>query len=1102
MDNFLGIGINVGVVDRTAGPISGIISNFGSLQRSAEQTVRSVNGLTDSLSMLAMSEAGQIISGVGNSVYNAGKKITGTMIELGKQVVQTGAKYETFRKTLTGLYDDNAKLAETQLNWAIDLAVRSPFQIEDVVKSMIGFKAIGVQVEKQYANAKGEMKSFLEYMGDLAAFRPDQGMAGILVAIRNLYGGDQRSFKTRLDIDPEMILGRELAKDPEGLTKDIVELSDKIAKGMMSNLEGTWMQITSNLQEQVERLFKGIADSGAFDAAKRSLKVISDLVSEMDYDEINKLGKTFSGVFEMLWKPIDLAAKALSRIIEGFKDLAEKHPGIAKIISAVAAMGGGILVASGLFLKLTGGVVQTVAAFTLMYDAMLRLKSTEGAFQGGVWRMVRGFRTLTFWIMRASILFAGAMFAYQLNIFGFRDAVDKVVGNVTSKWKKVQDMFQKGAYVKLEGLEGIERFFSKIMGFGDIFGALFGSDNGKEIEFTEEQFKRLNAVGLWDTAVRLSMLKGRAEELFKGMGEGFKQVIELGKKFYKEVLLPIGRWIGDNIPAVDNLMTKLLDLLGITAGDSSDLSYWNELGKKIGFVVAALLGIAGIGKIMKGVIAPFVTLYNWIRKSVLLLREAAGLSKNLGPNVPGGGTKPPGGGTPGAPGAGGNGTINSNPKPGSGGGTKLPGNYEPPKPQGSNLSRTGGTSKPGTNLPPRANRPTLTPEQVGNVFKPGSGGSLSRVETRGTGTRSPGANAIGAGLTVFFAELANLGADKVAEELFGTTAGQTKVPMPFAGDAGEYEYTKMGLLEKGIRLIRGEDLDKLADNYRTTNESNFGTQYDKGRLGIEYTMEQFMKDLQNGPVLPVPTYKPTELGKDPMQVLLEGQSQEALNKIADQQPITKKEAKDTLNSMNLLTKNTPVRIDQSQISSIVGELQGIKTATSNFKPISPMLQTIQTISTGEPSVPMLYKDTFPGMLNTETQKQLNLLPKYARGTITDTPHVGIFGEDGEEALIPLSDKHRDRGIALWEEAGKRLGIKKYAEGGITPKRGGSQPSGGNTTVDARTTIQNVTIKIDGTQTTDPKSQAQAILSELRKIVREERSKGLGNATLEDIIMQI
>lgn len=55
---------------------------------------------------------------------------------------------------------------------------------------------------------------------------------------------------------------------------------------------------------------------------------------------------------------------------------------------------------------------------------------------------------------------------------------------------------------------------------------------------------------------------------------------------------------------------------------------------------------------------------------------------------------------------------------------------------------------------------------------------------------------------------------------------------------------------------------------------------------------------------------------------------------------------------------------------------------------------------------------------------------HADGGIMTRPHIGLVAEDGAESIIPLSPKRRSRGIALWQETGRRLGVMAYAEGGI------------------------------------------------------------------------
>lgn len=62
----------------------------------------------------------------------------------------------------------------------------------------------------------------------------------------------------------------------------------------------------------------------------------------------------------------------------------------------------------------------------------------------------------------------------------------------------------------------------------------------------------------------------------------------------------------------------------------------------------------------------------------------------------------------------------------------------------------------------------------------------------------------------------------------------------------------------------------------------------------------------------------------------------------------------------------------------------------------------------------------------------------AEGSIVNGRILSWVGEDGPEAIIPLGAKRRQRGLELWQEAGRRLGVYEYAEGGIV----GAGSSGG------------------------------------------------------------
>lgn len=65
------------------------------------------------------------------------------------------------------------------------------------------------------------------------------------------------------------------------------------------------------------------------------------------------------------------------------------------------------------------------------------------------------------------------------------------------------------------------------------------------------------------------------------------------------------------------------------------------------------------------------------------------------------------------------------------------------------------------------------------------------------------------------------------------------------------------------------------------------------------------------------------------------------------------------------------------------------------------------------------------------EEKTNLkIPKQANGGITTGPQLSIIGEAGPEAIIPLSGNRRSRGLSLWQQTGRMLGVGMYANGGI------------------------------------------------------------------------
>lgn len=103
---------------------------------------------------------------------------------------------------------------------------------------------------------------------------------------------------------------------------------------------------------------------------------------------------------------------------------------------------------------------------------------------------------------------------------------------------------------------------------------------------------------------------------------------------------------------------------------------------------------------------------------------------------------------------------------------------------------------------------------------------------------------------------------------------------------------------------------------------------------------------------------------------------------------------------------------------------------------------------------------------------------YAEGGILSTPHLGLVAEDGPEAIIPLGEKRRSRGIALWEEAGRQLGVVAHGEGALA---GGTFSSAVS---DSKELAVPVTIGNISFAVTVPQGEGTDVVSAIRENISE------------------
>lgn|GEM_PF-6094111 len=89
---------------------------------------------------------------------------------------------------------------------------------------------------------------------------------------------------------------------------------------------------------------------------------------------------------------------------------------------------------------------------------------------------------------------------------------------------------------------------------------------------------------------------------------------------------------------------------------------------------------------------------------------------------------------------------------------------------------------------------------------------------------------------------------------------------------------------------------------------------------------------------------------------------------------------------------------------------------------------------------------------------------YVKGGILTRPHLGLVAEAGPEAIIPLSSRMRSRAPDLWQETGRQLGIRPYADGGFVGLIDNTQESSGGVNLNVQ--IPGISVQVGGSRDID------------------------------------
>ena len=251
-----------------------------------------------------------------------------------------------------------------------------------------------------------------------------------------------------------------------------------------------------------------------------------------------------------------------------------------------------------------------------------------------------------------------------------------------------------------------------------------------------------------------------------------------------------------------------------------------------------------------------------------------------------------------------------------------------------------------------------------------------------------------------------------------------------------------------------------------------------------------------------------------------GEIQEKLSSIAETYSGLSGEEQEAFNAGNIEAVNAALdglgleKIESlNEINGVLGQIAAIDPSGLNFDAAAASLEALggdassarEKVNAVKAELEQL-EGTYTATIQVKQTGSASVsLPggavkQNAEGGIYDGAMLSWVAEDGPEAIIPLGAKRRERGLDLWLQAGKMLGVEEFAEGGIAApyasllgkmddepeSKGGFAPSnGGGARVIEVSVSANPTYQITGEDSEGIMDKLRANAHELAELLAGE-----------------
>lgn len=236
---------------------------------------------------------------------------------LGRSVIQTTAKFESFQATLETV-EGSAEKARASLDWISDFAKKTPFEVEELTDAFVKLRAYGMDptngLMEDLGNASSAMGKSLTSAVEMIADASTGEFERLKeFGIRASQAGDQVTFSWT---ENGKTLTRTVKKNSEEITKFIQERFGARFSGAMLRQSKTWNGMMSNLSDSWTDFQRRIGEAGFFETVKNQLGRGLDYIAQLDADgTIDRIARALSD--GLTWA-VDQAVFAFSRLTRHF----------------------------------------------------------------------------------------------------------------------------------------------------------------------------------------------------------------------------------------------------------------------------------------------------------------------------------------------------------------------------------------------------------------------------------------------------------------------------------------------------------------------------------------------------------------------------------------------------------------------------------------------------------------------------------------------------------------------------------------------------------------------------------------------------------------